>query len=238
MKGDSIDHIFSHPVESEKSVDAERPRVSGVRLRSGAEIPADLVVVGIGAIPVVGPFRGLEQSQGGILVDDHLRACGPGVAEGSCFAVGDVACFPMPLLGRSERVEHVDHARKSAMHVSRALCGGGGGGAPYDYLPYFYSRVFEERGSPRPVRWVFYGDSPATTDVVVLGDFMPQLAAFWVNAESRLVGVFLESGSPEEVEALPRIARTRPTVNAQALRGLGVKEALRLVGATQPPKEE
>ena len=71
-----------------------------------------------------------------------------------------------------------------------------------------------------------------------LGDFKPQLAAFWINAESRLVGVFLESGLPEEVEALPRIARARPTVNVPALRGLGIKEALRLVSATQPPKEE
>jgi hypothetical protein len=36
----------------------------------------------------------------------------------------------------------------------------------YDYLPYFYSRVFEHPGSERKVWWQFYGDnsesSPAT----------------------------------------------------------------------------
>lgn len=30
------------------------------------------------------------------------------------YAVGDVATFPMKLYGEMRRVEHVDHARKSA----------------------------------------------------------------------------------------------------------------------------
>ena len=29
----------------------------------------------------------------------------------------------------------------------------------YDYLPYFYSRVFEYEGSPRKVWWQFFGDN-------------------------------------------------------------------------------
>lgn len=33
------------------------------------------------------------------------------------YAVGDIATFPLKMYGDRRRVEHVDHARKSAMHA-------------------------------------------------------------------------------------------------------------------------
>jgi monodehydroascorbate reductase (NADH) len=81
-------------------------RATGVQLQSGATLPADLVVVGIGARPVLYPFEALQQASappGGIQVDGQLAARGPGVPDGSVYAVGDAACFSMPLYGCAQQ---------------------------------------------------------------------------------------------------------------------------------------
>jgi len=41
----------------------------------------------------------------------------------------------------------------------------------YDYLPYFYSRVFEYEGSSRKVWWQFYGDNGTNNIITMLAIF-------------------------------------------------------------------
>ena len=64
-------------------------------------LPADLVVVGVGAAPVAAPFEALTaapaRAPGGIAVDDRFRASGGGAADGSVYAVGDIAAFPLAM---------------------------------------------------------------------------------------------------------------------------------------------
>jgi 3-phenylpropionate/trans-cinnamate dioxygenase ferredoxin reductase component len=67
--------------------------------------------------------------------DDRLETSRPGI-----FSAGDVARFPVPVLGGSHRVEHEVHANESGMLAGRNMAGAGEG---YDPLPYFYSDVFE-----------------------------------------------------------------------------------------------
>jgi hypothetical protein len=50
--------------------------------------------------------------------------------------------------------EHVTHCRTSAAYAARAALGGVEGLGGYDYLPFFYSRVFD-------LAWVFYGSADA-----------------------------------------------------------------------------
>jgi monodehydroascorbate reductase (NADH) len=186
------------------------------------EYEADLVVVGVGAKPAVQLFldAGLEEEAKGIKVNDQLQSSDPSV-----YAIGDTAAFPIKILGKTSRVEHVDHARKSGAHAVNALLNGSGPG--YDYLPYFYSRVFEHPGSERKVWWQFYGDS--TGEVIEVGDFDPKLAAFWVD-QGKVKGVFLESGSLEEFKLLPQIARAQPHVDVDVLKkATSVEEALAVV---------
>ncbi|KAJ6797279.1 monodehydroascorbate reductase 5, mitochondrial isoform X1 [Iris pallida] len=195
-------------------------RVASVVLGNGSIIEADTVIVGIGAKPVVSPFEtvGLNTTVGGIQVDSLFRTSVP-----SIFAIGDVAAFPLKMYDRISRVEHVDHARKSAQHCVRALLTAHT--HPYDYLPYFYSRVFEYEGSTRKVWWQFYGDNVG--DAIEVGNFDPKIATFWVDSESRLKGIFLESGSPEEFGLLPRLARWQPVVDKEKLKNASsVEDAL------------
>jgi hypothetical protein len=55
-----------------------------------------------------------------------------------------VAAFPLQLTGGSlARQEHVTCCRQTAAYVAAALAAPGGAPAgPFDYLPFFYSRVF------------------------------------------------------------------------------------------------
>ncbi|XP_020114899.1 monodehydroascorbate reductase 5, mitochondrial [Ananas comosus] len=197
-------------------------RVANVILKNGSVIEADTVVVGIGAKPVVSPFEavGLNNSVGGIQVDSHFRTSLPGV-----FAVGDVAAFPLKIYNRTARVEHVDHARKSAQHCVRTLLTAQT--QPYDYLPYFYSRVFEYEGSTRKIWWQFYGDNVGET--IEVGNFDPKVATFWIDSDSRLKGVFLESGSSEEVSLLPQLAKAQPLVDKAKLKSASsIEDALEI----------
>ncbi|GFZ16448.1 monodehydroascorbate reductase 6 [Actinidia rufa] len=197
-------------------------RVAKVKLENGSTIEADTIVIGIGAKPAVSPFEvtvGLNKQVGGIQVDGQFRTSVPGI-----FAIGDVAAFPLKMYDRLARVEHVDHARRSAQHCVKALLSAQT--HTYDYLPYFYSRVFEYEGSPRKVWWQFFGDNVG--EIVEIGNFDPKIATFWIDS-GKLKGVLLESGSPEEFQLLPKLARSQPIVDKAKLQSASsVEEALQI----------
>lgn len=202
-------------------------RVSAVKLQDGSLIEADTIVIGIGAKPAVSPFEsvGLNSTVGGIQVDGQFRTSVPGI-----FAIGDVAAFPLKMYDRIARVEHVDHARRSAQHCIKSLLSAQT--QNYDYLPYFYSRVFEYEGSSRKVWWQFFGDNVG--EVVEVGNFDPKIATFWLDS-GKLKGVLLESGSPEEFQLLPKLARNQPTVDKVKLQNASsVEEALEIARAALP----
>lgn len=102
----------------------------------GRQITADGVVAGIGIAPNVQ----LAESAGltldnGICVDASLCTSVPDI-----YAAGDVAAFHNPTLGMRIRVEHEDNANAMGELAGRAMAGEP---VDYDYLPYFYSDLFE-----------------------------------------------------------------------------------------------
>jgi 3-phenylpropionate/trans-cinnamate dioxygenase ferredoxin reductase component len=107
-----------------------------VHLDSGAPIPVDAVVAGLGIEPNVGLAReaGLKVTDG-IEVDELLRTSRPEI-----FAAGDVANFHNPALGKRWRVEHEDNANTMGDTAGRNLAGAG---RRYDHLPFFYSDLFD-----------------------------------------------------------------------------------------------
>ena len=170
------------------------------------EIEGQLVVVGVGARPNTGLVKdqGVDAAEGGLKVDGAMATSVPGV-----YAVGDIAAFPLLLDGGAlTRSEHVAHARSSAAQA--ALAALGKSPAPYDYTPYFYSRVFG-------LSWKFYGFNRGTS--VTVGDFAPQLATVWVDG-GKAVGSFMESPSDEQTAAMQTIARAQPAVDVAALQKL------------------
>jgi NADPH-dependent 2,4-dienoyl-CoA reductase/sulfur reductase-like enzyme len=99
-------------------------------------LAADAVVAGIGIEPDVGLAKTLGlKIDNGIVVDEQLRAAAPDV-----FAAGDVANFYSAALGVRRRVEHEDNANTMGALAGRNMAGAS---EKYEYLPYFYSDLFD-----------------------------------------------------------------------------------------------
>jgi NADPH-dependent 2,4-dienoyl-CoA reductase/sulfur reductase-like enzyme len=109
----------------------------GVRTGSGRELEADGVIAGLGIEPTtdLATAMGLPVDDG-IVVDELGRAGG----RDDVFAAGDVARFPLALLGQAGRVEHEDHANTHGKTVGANMAGAA---EPYDHLPFFYSDLFD-----------------------------------------------------------------------------------------------
>jgi 3-phenylpropionate/trans-cinnamate dioxygenase ferredoxin reductase subunit len=110
-----------------------RGKVSGVRLDSGELLPAELVVVGVGAEPndELAAAAGLKVDDG-IVVDEMLRTSDPAI-----FAIGDVASFRTGFAPGSGRAESVQNAVDQARSVARTLLGHP---TPYAELPWFWTQ--------------------------------------------------------------------------------------------------
>jgi 3-phenylpropionate/trans-cinnamate dioxygenase ferredoxin reductase component len=108
-----------------------------VTLRDGRTLEADAVVAGLGIEPNVelAASAGLPVANG-IVVD----AFGQVGDRADVFAAGDVACFPVAVLGGELRVEHEDHAKSHGKRVGANMAGAL---EPYDHLPFFYSDLFD-----------------------------------------------------------------------------------------------
>ncbi|WP_443066829.1 NAD(P)/FAD-dependent oxidoreductase [Streptomyces sp. NBC_01255] len=109
-----------------------------VVLADGRELPADAVVVGIGARPATGWLAGsgiaLDPS-GAVTADERLRTSLPDV-----YAVGDCASYPSARYGRRLLVHHWDNALQGPRTVAATITGADAG--PYDPVPYFWSEQF------------------------------------------------------------------------------------------------
>lgn len=144
-------------------------RVTGVQA-GGELIPADVVLVGVGAAPNVelAVRSGLEaHAAGGIAVDQHLRTADPAV-----LAAGDVANAYCTALGHRLRVEHWDNAIRQGALAARSILGAD---AAYDWQPYFYTDQYD-------LGMEYVGHADADDTVVVRGDRETrELIAFWLR---------------------------------------------------------
>jgi NADPH-dependent 2,4-dienoyl-CoA reductase/sulfur reductase-like enzyme len=150
-------------------------QVGSVVTTGGAELPADVVVIGIGAVPNDGLARsaGLEVSNG-VVCDSALRTSDPDI-----FAAGDVASSYLPLLGRHVRVDHWSNALNGGKAAGLSMLGQQ---IEYNRVPYFYSDQYdlgmECAGLPSLGTYdqvVYRGDADAL-----------EFIAFWLK-EGRLV---------------------------------------------------
>ena len=103
---------------------------------SGKKIESDMVIVGIGIAPSLElPRRAGLQTANGVIVDEYLQASLPDI-----YAAGDLAFFPYQALGKQTRVEHWDNALNQGKQAGLNMAGAH---KPYDYMPYFFSDLFE-----------------------------------------------------------------------------------------------
>lgn len=142
-------------------------RVTGV-VADGQTIPADVVVVAVGAVPRVELARaaGLEVGSG-VLVDGHLRS----VSDPTILAVGDIAEAQHTSLG-TLRVEHWDNAIRQGKLAAAVITGAED---VYDWAPYFFTDQFD-------LGMEYVGRGSAEDDVAIRGDLAAgEFIAFWLR---------------------------------------------------------
>lgn len=135
-------------------------------------------------------------------------------SDPNVYAVGDVAAFPLTKYGhRVTRQEHVTHCRSSARHAVAHITDPGKTG-PYEYLPFFYSRIFN-------LSWQYYGTADGEPVFFKAGD--NKIGSVWVDKYNHIVGAFLESGTPEEFALMKKLADQQPKAPKDiAKKGLAV----------------
>ncbi|MDE2412994.1 MAG: oxidoreductase [Sphingomonadales bacterium] len=112
-------------------------RVRGVKLADGSEIVCEMVIVGIGIVPAVGPLLAAGAAGGnGVDIDDLCRTSLPNI-----YAIGDCAAHANSFAdGAVLRLESVQNANDQAVTAVKALLGKG---EPYKATPWFWSNQYD-----------------------------------------------------------------------------------------------
>jgi 3-phenylpropionate/trans-cinnamate dioxygenase ferredoxin reductase subunit len=181
-------------------------RVERVRLTDGGAVDADLVVVGIGALPETGWLESSGLALGdGVLCDASCAASAPDVV-----AAGDVARWEHPLYGERVRIEHWTNAVEQAEAAAARLLAGPQGAAPFAPVPFVWSDQYDLKiqstGRLRPddEMFVAHGSLAERRFVALFGREGRFTGALAINRVRQLMGyrrMLREGASWEEAVA-------------------------------------
>jgi NADPH-dependent 2,4-dienoyl-CoA reductase/sulfur reductase-like enzyme/nitrite reductase/ring-hydroxylating ferredoxin subunit len=146
-----------------------------VRLRSGAVLEADFVVVGIG----VRPRTALAESAGlttdhGVLVNEYLETSFPGI-----FAAGDIARWPDRHTGSNIRVEHWVVAEQQGQTAALNLLGQR---SKFGAVPFFWSQHYDV-----PINYV--GHAEHWDELTIDGEISDRNCLLRYKREGRVLAV-------------------------------------------------
>ena len=139
------------------------------------ELPADLIIAGIGILPTVdiAEQAGIE-CENGILVDEFCRTSDPNI-----MAIGDCTNHPNQLLNKRLRLESVHNAQEQAKTAAATLCGKL---RTYNQIPWFWSDQYD-------LKLQIVGLSGEHDEVIIRGDFAERSFAAFYMQEDLLIAV-------------------------------------------------
>ena len=184
-----VELMLDHSVEG--LIGDGNGQVRAVSLADGSEVEADLVIVGIGIVPAVGPLLAAGAAgTNGVDVDDFCRT-----SLDDTYAIGDCAAHSNPYAdNRVIRLESVQNATDMANTVAKHVTGER---ERYNTVPWFWSNQYD-------LRLQTVGFSSEDDDRVVRGD--PDSRSFSV--------VYLREG---RVAALDCVNATRDYAQGRRL---------------------
>lgn len=169
------------------------------------EVETDMVVAGVGVQPAVDLFAGTPlQVDIGLLVNTYLET---NVAD--VYGAGDVIRFPDRIFDRLRHIEHWDNAAESGKYAVRRMLGVVD--EPYDYLPYFFSDVFD-------LSYEFWGDHVGFDRAVYRGDVNSGKFSTWWLKGDRVLAAFVMGRPDDERDAAQSWIRERAQVSADVLK--------------------
>jgi 3-phenylpropionate/trans-cinnamate dioxygenase ferredoxin reductase subunit len=174
-----------------------------VHTRNGQNVPADLVVIGVGIAPDIALAKtaGLKTGNG-IVVDEFLRSSHPDI-----YAAGDLAFFPDLVLG-ARRIEHWDNAVTQGKHAGRNMAGAN---EPFTDMPYFFSDLFE-------FGYEAVGEVDSSLETFADWQEPNKTGVIYYMRDDRVRGVMM-CNVWEKVDAARQLIRKAQPVRHQDLRG-------------------
>jgi 3-phenylpropionate/trans-cinnamate dioxygenase ferredoxin reductase subunit len=191
--------------------------VRAVGLTDGTEIPADIVIVGIGVDPDIGLAEkaGLTISNG-VETDRACRTSDP-----SIYAIGDCASRPLVHYGRNARLESVHNAIEGGKIAAAMITGTK---VPDEELPWFWSDQYE-------LKLTIAGLFAGYDHIVQRGSMEEASFAIFYYLGDRLLAVDAVNRPAEYLGAKQVIQRGR-TIEPAALQDMS-KSMKEIVAATR-----
>jgi 3-phenylpropionate/trans-cinnamate dioxygenase ferredoxin reductase subunit len=179
-------------------------QVDAVVLADGRRLPADLVVVGVGAQPNLELARnaGLDIDRG-VVTDAALRT-----SDQYVFAAGDIVQWPHPILAEQIRVEHWANANDSGVAAAKAMLGQD---VAYDALPFFFSDQYDIG-----LEYVGYAAPDVDPELVIRGDpASREFMAFWLGNGRLLAAMHMNMW--DSLEPVQPLIASRKTLDSKRL---------------------
>lgn len=177
-------------------------RVESVTTDRNEELPADLVILGIGAELNTGLAReaGLKMAgDGGVWADAQLRS-----SREEIFLAGDIAEYPDPTFEKRLRLEHWETALLQGKTAGRNMAGAG---EPFEGLPHYFSTLFD-------CGFSVWGDLSNWDQTLLKGEMGRSGSSILYLEAGRLAGILqFEPVEKEEAEAIESVVRKRPTLS-------------------------
>jgi NADPH-dependent 2,4-dienoyl-CoA reductase/sulfur reductase-like enzyme len=168
-------------------------RVEAVELADGERVAADVVVIGLGAVPNTEWLAGSGlQADPGLLCAATLTAAG----DPDILGAGDIVSWPHPLAdGEALRIEHWTVAAEQGQLAGRNALVAAGERKAYDTPPYFWSDQYDKKiqsiGLPaRASRLEVIESAPDGSRVVYAGERDGRLVGVIAINAARRLGVY------------------------------------------------
>jgi 3-phenylpropionate/trans-cinnamate dioxygenase ferredoxin reductase component len=182
-------------------------RVSSIKTRAGAQLPADCVIVGIGVEPNDDLARALGlECDNGIVVDP--RTC---TTDDSILAIGDCASYPHAWAESRIRLESVHNAIELGKTAAATVVG-----TPkaFDEVPWFWSDQYD-------LKLQIAGLGANDDETVVRGRPEENRFAVYYLRDGRVVAVDAVNSPKDFIDAKQLLA-AKPKIPAEAIADLGI----------------
>ncbi|KAG2182084.1 hypothetical protein INT43_007011 [Umbelopsis isabellina] len=175
-KSNGVSLIMNASVEAIEARDGGKATGS-VKLKDGTNLPADVVVLGVGVGPQTDYLKNSKsfklEEDGSLKVDQHFKVEG----FDNIYATGDIATFPYQHTGNPLRIEHFGFAENTGRTVALNIAKGP---KEFTHVPYFWTA---QHG--KSIRYA--GFAKDFDDVIIEGDLKElSFAAYYAQGEEIL----------------------------------------------------
>lgn len=194
--------VVIHTEKMLAELTGENGQVKYAVCTDGTRLPTDMVIVGIGVLPVIDlPEEAGIDCDNGILVDEHCQTSAPSV-----WAIGDCSNQPNKMYDKRLRLESVPNAMEQARVVASNLIGRK---AVHQSVPWFWSDQYD-------LKLQMAGFSTDADSEVVRGSEQSRSFARFYWKKGRLMGVDAVN-RPQEFVLCRKLLQSGTTVDPDKL---------------------